>query len=119
MKTALSMATNNLTPKNDLLAREFYDKVASDESLFPDTPAKQRQLKAILMQVLGYGTPTVTTYTFGQPMGNDIREEWIADTIRAQEALNDTTNNKTTSTSDTSQSTTDSEVREAVLREDV
>ena len=118
------MSKNTLTPEQDLLTREFYSVVANDDSLFPQNPAAQRSLRGTLLTLLNYvvvdgkfvDPDSVKTRTYGSPLGLDC--EWVTDTRRAMEALNESDSGSEDET-DSSEPPTDTEVREAVLREDV
>jgi len=120
------MANNSMTPEQDLITREFFQKVANDASLFPEDPVGQRNMNQVIMRLLGYvyvngcyvSPDKVKTRAIGA--APDVTCEWTEDTLRAQEALSDEEDNGTsTGEADSSEPTTDTEVRETVLREDV
>lgn len=113
------MAKNNLTPEQDLLTREFFQRVASDESLFPDDPVGRRNMLACIVRLLGYTGTTNKTVRFGQTSVSDITEEWAADEARAREALNEASNGADSDEANSGESPESSEVRETVLREDL
>lgn len=80
------MASNNLTPQQDLLIRKFYERIATNDQLFAQDPVGQRNLKVLIMRLLGYDKPTTKTYRFGETPSRDISAEWEADRERAKEA---------------------------------
>lgn len=126
------MASNNLTPEQDLLTREFYTQVAMKNDLFPSDPVGQRNLMACLIRLLGY---VVVDNKFVDPAKvknlkrsigspSNVVDEWHTDTQKLIEALeekefNEATNSNSSNKADSGESSKDSEIREAVLREDV
>lgn len=119
------MATNNLTPEQDLLTREFFQKVSNDPALFPSDPVGQRNMNQCILRILNYVYIEGAYITPGKVIKRSFSEtahaecEWEADTNRAMEAIDEANNSKSTNQADSSESATDTEVREAVLREDV
>jgi hypothetical protein len=93
------MATNKLTPEQDILTRRFYLEVAQTEGLFPDAPIQQKRLCALLMDMLNYqrlgngnfvtkGTPISVPFGNSMPSGLDAYpDEWVEDYQRAVDAL--------------------------------
>lgn len=129
------MAKHAMTPKQDLLVREFYVEVAmSAEDIMPGQPGYARQLRAICMSLLNYdqlaggafvtkGTQVTVAY------GTDADYskypcEWEADYDAAVAAIavgdGDVPSNSTdTSEASTSKPSTYSKVREALFPKDV
>jgi len=119
------MATNNMTPEQDLLTREFFRQIVQNNSLFPTDPAGQRAMASAVLQLLNYdyvggafvtkGTKRTRPFS-GQ---HELECEWIADLEKATEQLNEAYKSTSTPEADSSEQATDTEVRQAVLREDV
>jgi len=119
------MATNNMTPEQDLIAREFFQKVANDPALFASDKVGQRRMNSVILQLLNYDYVAGAFVTRGMaltsPIGGqpDVTCEWEADNRRAWEAVHGKDNDTSDDQADSSESATDTEVRETVLREDV
>jgi hypothetical protein len=90
------MATNNLTPEQDILARRFFLEVAQEPGLVPNSPPLEQQLRAILLAILNYqqlpngnfvkrGTEIILP--FGSSDYSAYPCEWAADYQRAVDAL--------------------------------
>jgi hypothetical protein len=120
------MASNKLTPQQDLLTREFYIEVAEKaDDLLPDTAAHGRHLRAILLALLNYDQlPNGAFISKGQSVKLDYGsrdfsgypDEWQADydfavAAIALESANETTDDQDTSEAGTSESPESSEVR--------
>ena len=115
------MAKNNLSPEQDVLTREFYVKVATDDSLFPSNPAQARQLRAVIISLLGYA---IVQGKFVSPekvnsrsyfSQADYEDEWMIDykaALAALEGADEATENDTSEDeADSGESTEGSEVR--------
>lgn len=127
------MASNTLTPEEDLLTREFYATIAAHgDRLFPGSPASARQLRAIILLLLNYDQlPNGAFVTRGTnidvPFGSNdyskYKDEWMEDlgkTLAAVEILkNEARKDINTSKASASESSEDTEVGETILREDV
>lgn len=118
------MADNNMTPEQDLITRDFYTKVLSDESLFTGDPVGRRQSLGLCRRLLGYMivggvhvSPEVASGVVVK-LGEtpDVQDEWADDTRRAQDEANQS---EGTNEADSSVEAESAEVREAVLSEDV
>lgn len=106
------MAKNNLTTEQDILTRRFYKEVAERcEAQFPNTPAHARQLRALVLDMLGYqvlsnGARVCKTkevsYGFGNPDLSKFPDEWNTDLrARAEEYKRGTNNSKDTNQAST------------------
>lgn len=124
------MANNTLPADLDLLTREFYESVAlKAESFIPDQSGSARQLRAIILDMLGYrqlpsGARIAKDIKITRPLNDasfsGFKDEWAADTTRALEALeNEDNNDKDTVEASSSEQAEGTEVRETVLPEDV
>lgn len=88
------MAKNSLTPEQDLLTRKFYEEVAVlSEDFLTDAPATGRQLRAILLEILGYrqlptgariSKTTKVKGEFGSDMLEGYADEWYEDATKAK-----------------------------------
>ena len=119
------MATNNMTPEQDLLTREFFRQIVQNNSLFPTDPASQRAMAGAVLQLLNYdyvgGAYVQKGEQRSRPFSGqqDLICEWAADEQRSMEALNETNQGTSTPEAYSGEQATDTEVRQAVLREDV
>jgi len=128
------MAKNVLTPRQDLLTREFYVEVAERvEHMLPDSPAYGRQLRAILLLLLNYDRIKSGAFIekgqsvqieFGSNDYSAYPDEWAADYDAAVAAIaigegNEEDYGTDTSEASASEQAEDSALREAVLSEDV
>ena len=87
------MAKNNLTPEQDLLARAFYEQIGLNaEAFLPNHPATARQLRAIVLDMLGYiqlptgarvAKETEIKGRFGTNIYEGYEDEWEADKAKA------------------------------------
>lgn len=122
------MKNNDLTAKQDLIVREFWEVIAVNANdLMPNTPAFARQLRAICLLLMNYDVVgghfikkgQVITRPFGQKVDlNEFVCQWESDRELARAAME--INNSTLRVeASTSESTEDTEVGETVLREDV
>ena len=118
------MAQNNLTPQQDLVTREFYTTVASDDGLLPSAAAHARQLRAICLALLNYiqlpngafiQADTKVQIGFGSNDYSAYPNEWEADERRSNEAIMRESDTAPSTRSQTAYS----KVREAVLPKDV
>lgn len=113
------MAKNNMSFKQELLARLFYENVAQvAEDFLPNQPVTARQLRGILLDMLGYkqlptgarvDKETEIKGAFGANIYEEYQDEWEADTNAIIAALE----------TSTSESSTSAKIREAILSEDV
>ena len=117
------MATNNLTPEQDLLTRDFFTMLNKTEYL-KNHPSQRRQLNAILLGALNYqvlpngafvSKDTNVTVVYGSGNYDAYPDEWEADTRRSYEAVHP----KDTSKASTSGKSKNTKVRKAVLPKDV
>ena len=118
------MATNNLTPSQDLVTRALFKAVVADESYLNNNPASRKKLISLLLMALNYtwlpngsfvATGTNISMPFGSSDYSKYPNEWDADEERANEALN----TKDTVEASSSSESSGAEVREAVLPENV
>lgn len=116
------MATNGLTPEQDLLTRAFYTEVLSDETLLLDNPVVRGKGFALCRLLLNYdvidgchvAADVQRTHKFGVPI--EVVDEWADDTRRAHDAANKDTSTRKAGRRKSTKSTP---VRKAVLPEDV
>lgn len=120
------MAQNNLTPEQDLLTREFFQKVSNDKSLFPDDPVGQRNMNQCILRLLNYDYINGAYITKGQTLSRSLTGstpvecEWMADTVKAQkEYSGNEDSGSSKDKADSGKPTKNTKVRKAVLREDV
>ncbi len=122
------MATNNLTPEQDLLTREFFEQVAIRDEFLPNDPAIKRSVVAGLLTALNYDwlpnghfieKGANLQYRFGSssPDYDAYDDEWEDDKRRAEDAIANYTED--TPPTRTSKSTESAKVREAILSEDL
>jgi hypothetical protein len=124
------MATNNLTPEQDILARRFFLEVAQEPGLVPNSPPLEQQLRAILLAILNYqqlpngnfvkrGTEIILP--FGSSDYSAYPCEWAADYQRAVAGIEDSfaIYSDDNGEASTGVETPSTEVREAILPEDV
>ena len=91
------MATNNLTPKQDMVVRDFYTKVLSQEDLFPEDPVSRMQAIGLCRRLLGYvvvegkHVSRELAHTLSRKLGQKTEcvDEWATDAGRAMAALYD------------------------------
>lgn len=120
------MATNGLTPEQDLLVREFYVNIATKaEGLLPNAPAYGRQLRAICLLLLNYDQlrsgafitkGQTISVAFGSTDYSAYKDEWQDDYDRAVRAIaegvvDETNNDQDTSEAGASEPSKDTEVR--------
>lgn len=82
----------NLDLNDELLVRDFFERIASRDDLFPGQPVQARQLRAACLGLLGYtvvqGTivrkNNVEAYTYGE--APKAKDDWQRDTAAAREA---------------------------------
>lgn len=116
------MATNNLTPTDDLLVREFYTKILGNADLFTGRDVGRKQALRLCLDLLNYtivdGKFIARDRQISYPFGRrpEVECEWEEDTRRAQDEANQ---GNSTGEADSSEPTESAEVREAVLSEDV
>jgi hypothetical protein len=93
------LTPNNLTPEQDLLCRDFYEKIAANDSVWPTLGKTQRVVAGALLQILGYSVasgmivPQGTSLKFAFGSRPDTGEyEGLFDRDRAlvEEKLNGT-----------------------------
>jgi hypothetical protein len=122
------MAKNNLTPEQDIITREFFNIVASNEDLFPQNPAMQRQLCAVIIShLLNYevvggkfiesGTRPARSLYNNEAL--DVACEWRRDHKKALEAINGPNNDTSTDEADSSEPASRPTLRQTLLRKDV
>ena len=91
------MATNNLTPEQDLLVREFYVEIGMKaDDLFAAAPTSARNLRSLLLELLNYDQiangayitkGTVVKMEFGTKDLSAYPDEWAADYDRSVAAI--------------------------------
>lgn len=65
-----ALTPNALTPEQDLLVRDFYQKIVAEEGLWPQNAKTRQMVGSALLQLLGYAVsagnivPIGTTVTF-------------------------------------------------------
>lgn len=143
------MATNRLTPEQDLIVRQFYTAVVQDQALWAGLNVSPRVAAGACLELLGYivrdgkfiSPSALESTTYGQQQ--ELKCEWEADTKAAEAAIGPSDDEKKisalyqrvkaleaelnekdsddtgTDEADSSEPSEDSEVREAVLSEDV
>lgn len=118
------MAANDLKPMQDLIVREFFLKIATQEDVLPDAAASLRQLRAICLKMLNYSwlpngafieAGTNISLPFGSTDYSAFPDEWEADARRAHEAVTTKAYVKTSASS----KSTDTPVWKAILSKDV
>jgi hypothetical protein len=116
----------NLTPKQNILVRQFYSDIIGNDSLFTGDLQRYRGYAARLCtDLLGYVLvdgkfiylSDVKPTTYGQK--NVYEDRWESDYKDVLEAANETDSNTDTDEADNSVEAESAEVREAVLPEDV
>lgn len=127
------MATNDLTPEQDLLVRRFYKEIAIRlEQMLPSTPVSGRTTRRTCLDLLNYDIigsgayikkGSQITIEYGSQDYSKYPDEWPADEARAlkaiEEAGNETSDDPNTSEASPSESTESTEVRKTLLREDL
>lgn len=121
------MAKNNLTPEQDLIVREFYEKVVlPDPGLFVNANLTQRQALHLCLNLLGYVVVQgkhisvdkwkATSYKFGGSTESVYVDEYDTDKEAAHEAANKDTPRPETDSGKPSESPS---VRQTIFRKDV
>jgi len=118
------MASNQMTPEQDVLTREFLQQVVFDRGLMTRAGVSGRTLQGACLELLNYviidGKYVDKALVKNRPFYGQLELdcEWEQDTRRSMEAL-DESNSSGEDEANSSEPSTDTEVREAVLREDV
>lgn len=91
----------NLTKEEELLVRDFFEKIAMREDLFPDDNTKPRQLRGACLGLLGYivaygkivRPEDLKGMTYGQKQ--ELPDRWDEDTAALRSSLKSGSSNKT------------------------
>ena len=115
----MAKAKNNMSFKQELIARLFYSEVATKaEDFLSEQPVTARQLRGILLDILGYkqlptgariAKETEVAGTFGTNIYEEYEDEFDADTAEIIASLE----------ASPSESSTDSKIRETIFSKDV
>jgi len=118
------MAKNQLSARQDLITREFFQEVATQGNTLNGSPAHKRQLIAILLEMLDYDIlpngafikkGTKVQMEYGSKDYSAYPNEWDTDEERSREAIKDQDTPETSA----SVKAESAPVREGILPEDV